>query len=218
LSDTVFFMKDIEGRYTHVNLTLVRRLGMKERSELLHRTVTQVFPEQFGRSYKAQDDRVLAGGSIEDHLETHFYQNRAPGWCLTIKRPLHSGKQIVGLVGISRDLGMPDSRHSSFNRLQRAIDYMQANFESTLRVQTMADIAEVSLAQLERLFKRVFQLTPQQMLTKMRIEEAMRLLQQTDLSIAQISQSCGYADQSAFARQFKATVSMSPRVYRNMPH
>lgn len=215
LPDTVFFMKDVEGRYTHVNLTLVRRLGMKNRSDLLGRTVTQLFPDRLSSSYKNQDDRVLRGGSIQNHLETHLYVNRAPGWCLTIKNALYSGERVVGLVGISRDLGMPDSRHSSFKLLQRAIDYMQNNFGSSLRVQTLADIAGVSVAQLERLFKRVFQLTPQQMLTKTRIEDAMRLLN-TDMSIAEISQVCGYSDQSAFARQFKATVSMSPRDYRGL--
>lgn len=32
LPDVVFFIKDSEGRYTHCNLTLVRRLGRKLRS------------------------------------------------------------------------------------------------------------------------------------------------------------------------------------------
>ena len=44
---------------------------------------------------------------------------------------------------------------------------------------------------------------------------AMRLLL-TDASIATIGQSCGFSDQSAFARQFKHTVGMSPRDYRAM--
>ncbi len=111
---------------------------------------------------------------------------------------------------------MPDSQHSSFKRLQHAIDHIQANFYSPLRMQTLADIAGVSIAQLERLFKRVFQLTPQQMLTKTRIEEAMQLLLQTEMTIAEISQACGYSDQSAFARQFKATVGVSPRDSRSL--
>ena len=77
----------------------------------------------------------------------------------------------------------------------------------------LADTAGISVAQLERLFKRVFQLTPQQLLTKLRIEAAMRLLH-GDTSIAEIGQLCGFSDQSAFARQFKCTVGMPPRDYR----
>jgi AraC-like DNA-binding protein len=61
----------------------------------------------------------------------------------------------------------------------------------------------------------VFQLTPQQALTKLRIEAAMRLLQGCD-SVADIGLACGFTDQSAFARQFKATVGMTPREYRGL--
>jgi AraC-like DNA-binding protein len=43
----------------------------------------------------------------------------------------------------------------------------------------------------------------------------MRLLHGDD-SIASIGQHCGFADQSAFARQFKATVGMTPRDYRTL--
>lgn len=213
--DVVFFIKDRECRYTHVNNTLVKRLGMKSRDDLVGRTALQVFPERLGSTYLNQDKRVLEGESIENQLELHLYANRSAGWCLTIKRPLSGSKGIGGLIGISRDLGRPDNGHSSFTRLQRALAHMQGNYGLPLRVQTLADIAGVSVAQLERLFKRVFQLSPQQLLTKLRIEEAMRLLQ-TDLNIAEIGQSCGFSDQSAFSRQFKATVGITPRDYRAM--
>ncbi len=209
----VFFIKDTGCRYTHVNLTLLRRLGLRNREELIGRTAAQVFPERLGGTYLMQDQRVLDGEVIENQLELHLYANRAAGWCLTFKRPLMGGQAVAGLIGISRDLGMPDSRHSSFTRLQRALEHMQSNYGAPLRVQTLADIAGVSVAQLERLFKRVFQLTPQQLLTKLRIEEAMRLLH-TDVNIAGIGQACGFSDQSAFARQFKATVGIPPRDYR----
>ncbi len=215
IPDVVFFIKDRQCRYTHVNNTLVKRLGMKNRDELVGKTALQVFPERLGTSYLSQDQRVLEGELIENQLELHLYANRSAGWCLTIKRPLSGGKGIGGLIGISRDLGRPDNRHSSFTRLQRAFAHMQENYGLPLRVQALADIAGVSVAQLERLFKRVFQLSPQQLLTKLRIEEAMRLLQ-GDMNIAEIGQSCGFSDQSAFSRQFKATVGITPRDYRAM--
>lgn len=213
--DVVFFIKDEDCRYTHVNNSLVKRLGKKSRDDLVGKTALQVFPERLGSSYLSQDKRVLEGEIIENQLELHLYANRAAGWCLTIKRPLSHKKGIGGLIGISRDLGRPDNGHSSFIRLQRAFAYMQANYGLPLRVQALADIAGVSVAQLERLFKRVFQLSPQQLLTKLRIEEAMRLLQ-TEMNIAEIGQCCGFSDQSAFSRQFKSTVGITPRDYRAM--
>jgi len=213
LPDVVFFIKDSEGRYTHCNLTLVRRLGRKLRSEVIGRSPLEVFPLPLGGSYMMQDRRVLCGELIDNQLEVHLYPNRLPGWCLTFKRPLCEANELIGVIGISRDLGQPDSRHSAYERLSQVIEHMQANFGENLRVQNLAELAGLSVAQLERHFRRVFQVTPQQLLTKLRIESAMRLLYGDD-SIASIGQRCGFSDQSAFARQFKATVGMTPRDYR----
>lgn len=215
LPDAVFFVKDTVGRYTHANLTLVRRLGLKHRSDVIGKDVAELFPGTMGGSYAAQDKRVLAGEVIENQLEVHIFANRAPGWCLTCKRPLAVRGKICGLIGISRDLGLPDGRHPTYDRLKRVLAYMQDNYAEAIRVHALAELAGLSIAQLERHFRRVFQLTPQQVLTKLRIEAAMRLLQ-TDDTVASIGMACGFGDQSAFARQFKATVGMTPRTYRSL--
>jgi AraC-like DNA-binding protein len=215
LPDVVFFVKDDGGRYTHANLTLVRRLGLKQRGEVIGRVVTELFPATLGGSYATQDRRVLAGEIIENQLEVHIFSNREPGWCLTCKRPLSARGKVRGIVGISRDLGKPDGRHPTYLRLRRVLAYLQEHYAEPVRVAKLAELADVSVAQLERHFRRVFQLTPQQVQTKLRIESAMRLLQ-SEQSVAAIGLACGFADQSAFARQFKATVGMTPRDYRGV--
>ncbi|TCV97663.1 AraC family transcriptional regulator [Luteibacter rhizovicinus] len=213
LPDVVFFVKDVAARYTHANLTLVRRLGLKGRSEVIGKSVTELFPTTMGGSYAAQDKRVLSGEVIENQLEVHIFTNRTPGWCLTCKRPLRVRGEIRGVIGISRDLGQPDGRHPTYDRLRRVLSYMQQHYAEGVRVHTLAGLADLSVAQLERHFRRVFQLTPQQVLTKLRIEAGMRLLGGND-TVASIGLACGFVDQSAFARQFKATVGMTPRDYR----
>jgi AraC-like DNA-binding protein len=215
LGDTVFFIKDRQGRYTHCNLTLVQRLGRKRRSDVIGRSASEVFPAPLGLRYDLQDRQVLGGDPIADRLEVHLYPNRRPGWCLTLKRPLYADGQISGLIGVSRDLGKPNSRHLAFVKLDKVVAHMQANFESNLRVPQLARLAGISLAQLERHFRHVFQVTPQQYLIKLRIEMAMRLLH-GESSIASVGQRCGFSDQSAFARQFKATVGMTPSEYRGL--
>jgi AraC-like DNA-binding protein len=215
LPDVVFFVKDAAGRYTHANLTLLRRLGLKRREDVIGRNVTELFPGVMGGSYASQDQRVLDGEVIENQLEVHIFANRAPGWCLTCKRPLRRDDDICGVVGISRDLGQPDGRHPTYLRLRRVLDHLQEHYPERVRVATLAKLADLSVAQLERHFRRVFQLTPQQVLTKLRMEAAMQRLQGGD-SVAAIGLASGFTDQSSFARQFKATTGMSPRDYRNM--
>jgi AraC-like DNA-binding protein len=215
IPDVVFFVKDVAGRYTHVNLTLVRRVGMRRREEVIGRCVTELYSAPLGDSYAIQDQRVLRGETIENQLEVQVFPNRTLGWCVTHKHPLHRHGRICGIVGISRDLGQPDKKQPIYARLRHVLDYLQAHYAENLRVQFLAEMGDLSVAQLERHFRRVFQITPQQMLTKLRIEAAMTMLCGGD-SIATIGQSCGFADQSAFARQFKATVGMSPTDYRRV--
>lgn len=215
IPDVLFFIKDDAGRYTHCNLTLMRRLNKKNRSEIIGRTPIELYPPSLGISYFMQDRRVLQGEILDNQLELHLYPNRLPGWGLTLKRPLISGDKITGILGITRDLGRPNKRNASYQHLRQVTEHMQHHFHENLRMHALAKLADLSVAQLERNFRHVFQLTPQQFLTKLRIEAAMRLLHGKD-SIAYISQSCGFADQSAFSRQFKAIVGVTPRDYRAM--
>ncbi|MBO7942571.1 helix-turn-helix transcriptional regulator, partial [Streptomyces sp. S9] len=93
--------------------------------------------------------------------------NRRPGWCLTGKRPLTLPDGGRGLVGLSRDLGAPDGRDPTYERLRRVFEHMQLHFAEPLRIAALARLADLSVAQLERHFQRVFQLTPQQTLTRL---------------------------------------------------
>ncbi len=213
LPDVVFFVKDGSGRYAHANLTLVARLGLRRREQVVGRSVEELFPAALARSFAAQDRRVLRGERITDHLELHLFPNRSPGWCLTCKRPLAERGRVSGLIGISRDLGPPDGRHPTYDRLRRVVAHLKEHYASPVRMQSVAALAEVSVSQLERHCRRVFQLTPQQLLAKFRIDAAMRELA-GEASVARIAAACGFADQSAFARRFKATVGMTPRDYR----
>jgi AraC-like DNA-binding protein len=73
----------------------------------------------------------------------------------------------------------------------------------------------LSLDRFERLVKRVFYLTPRELLIKTRIEAASKLLVEGDRSVADIAYACGYCDHSAFTRQFKATVGVAPAAFRS---
>lgn len=213
IPDVLFFIKDRDGRYTHVNQTMLRRLGLKTRKDVIGRTVAEIYPTGLGADYADQDARVLEGAVIENLMELHLFANREPGWCLTCKRPLRIDGDIHGLIGISRDLGQKHSLGPQYEHLRLALSYLNAHYAENVRMQTLLDITGFSLSKLERSFRKVFQMTPQQALTRLRIQMAMHLLHGQD-SIARIGQACGFSDQSAFTRKFKAECGMSPRAYR----
>ncbi|MGV7209547.1 helix-turn-helix domain-containing protein [Oxalobacteraceae bacterium A2-2] len=216
LPDVVFFVKDIEGRYAVVNQTLAQRCGLKHKSLLLGRTAAEVFAAPFGQSYLAQDLAVLAGQEIEEQLELHLYPNRDPGWCLTRKTALRDREgRIVGLTGVSRDLAMADQKNPAYRKVAAAVKVIQEQYGEPLQLPQLARMANMSVAQIERYFLRIFHLTPRQMIIKTRLDAAARMLG-GEASVAEIAQACGYGDHSAFTRQFKATVGVTPRQFRQL--
>jgi AraC-like DNA-binding protein len=217
LADVVFFVKDCRGRYTVVNLTLMQRCGCRHKSELIGRSPLEVFPAQLGASYVSQDQHVITSGQvIYNQLELHLYTNQASVWCLTHKIPLfsHNG-ETIGLAGISRDLHLPDKSHPVYQRISNVVGHIQKYYAQPIKLEALARIANLSITQLERYMQRIFNLSPKQFIMKTRIESATRLLGQ-DYTISDVAYACGYSDHSAFSRQFKATVGLSPMQYRKL--
>lgn len=216
LDDVVFFIKNRRGEYVVVNQTLVARCRKRSKAELVGATVDRLFPASLGKSFRSQDEHVLATGeAIRDQLELHVYPGGRRGWCLTTKLPmLGSGGRIVGLVGFSRDLQAPNQRHEDFSQIAEALRVIRTRFDEPLQVRALARDAGLSQYQFERRIRRVFGLTAGQLIQKVRMDEALRRLRAGERSIAAIASACGYADQSAFTRKFRRTIGCSPSEYR----
>ena len=212
----VFFVKDAQARYVLVNQTLATRCGYRDKSELLGRTAEEVFPSRFGPLYTAQDKEVLEAGSLlADQLELHLYPGRQPGWCLTHKLPLRDVEgKIIGMAGVSCDLPSANSQHPAYPKVAAVDAHIKQHFAQNISLNELTTIAGLSVAQLERYCKRVFHLTPRQMIHKARLGAASQLLL-GELPITEIALRCGYTDHSAFSRQFKALTGLSPSQYRD---
>lgn len=65
-----------------------------------------------------------------------------------------------------------------------------------------------------RCFVAELGMTPLEYLTKLRIEEAEKLISQTLLPICEISAQCGFSDSFYFSRRFKQLTGSTPREYR----
>ncbi|AIY39801.1 Transcriptional regulator [Collimonas arenae] len=217
LPDVVFFVKGKQAEYLVANQTLVARCGLTDKTALLGRTARDIFPPSLGASFLEQDLRVLGTGvDIHDQLELHLYPNRAPGWCLTHKIVLRDRDGgIAGMAGISRDLAMPDKNHPVYQRVAAAASFIHDHYDQQIHIRELARIADLSVSQIERYFQKIFSLNPRQMIIKTRLDAASAMLA-GQRSITEIAAACGYQDHSAFTRQFKATVGITPRAYRQL--
>ena len=216
LPDLVFFVKNRRCEYVVVNQTLVDRCGRRMKNELIGRRADELFPAPLGESYRAQDETVLRSGKpILDQLELHFYATGGRGWCLTNKLPLRDAKQnVIGVVGISKDLQSANERGEDYSAVAKVVQHIQKNFADTLRVADLATRAGLSGYRFEQRIRKIFQLTVGQLIQKTRMEAAVQRLRETNDPIATIALDCGYSDQSAFTRQFRQTIGLSPSDYR----
>lgn len=81
-------------------------------------------------------------------------------------------------------------------------------------LQAAADLLFVNPQHLSRLFHRETGETFGSYLTKQRIKEAMRLLQNQNLKMYEISRRTGYSSQHYFSNAFKRIIGISPAEYR----
>ena len=216
LPDVVFCLKDAQRRYQAANAAFAQRLGLADPRKLLGRTAEDFFPDALARVYRAQDEHVLRSGvEMTGRLELVTNRDGSLGWYLATKVPLHDAAgRVIGLASISRDLAAPSESDPDFPALQRVLARVHDHLGEALEPRRLAAMGGFSLAQLDRRMRRVFQLTTSAYIRKARIGHAAELLAGTRLPIAEIALRCGYGDQSAFTRQFRATVGMPPAAYR----
>ena len=91
-------------------------------------------------------------------------------------------------------------------------------YEEKIDFRHLARLVPLSISQFDRRFKRLFQLTPQQFLLRVRLNAACQMLASTDRSILQIALRTGFYDQSYFTKHFRRQMGMTPTAYRRKYH
>ena len=101
------------------------------------------------------------------------------------------------------------------NKMHLAYDYMAENYtDSALKISELAKKCDISVKYFRTLFKKIYNTTPTQCLISMRLQHALRLITETNLSITSISQMSGFSDVYYFSKLFKDRFDCSPKEYR----
>lgn len=99
--------------------------------------------------------------------------------------------------------------------LRSALDYIAANYPLPISVDDIAAAAAVSRSTLFRLFRTELGAAPSDYLIEYRIEQAKKLLSETDISVTAAARSAGYENNLYFSRAFRKATGMSPTEFRN---
>lgn len=95
--------------------------------------------------------------------------------------------------------------------------YYDTHFSEDLNLDTVSAHAGINKYRLCREFKAAYGFSPLQYLNGKRLEEAERLLMDTDLKIHEIAERVGIENTTHFINLFKRKHKMTPAAYRNRP-
>jgi AraC family transcriptional regulator len=91
-----------------------------------------------------------------------------------------------------------------FSRIQKARLYLEGNPQRMLRIEDLMELTRFSSWWLSKTFHAVYQETLQKASMRLRMQRARDLLLNSQLSITELAEACGFHDPCSFARQFKA--------------
>ncbi len=121
-----------------------------------------------------------------------------------LRKQVESGDLAEGLL------------HALFDpRLGKALNAIHQHPESPWSLESLAEQALMSRSNFASAFAKAVGLTPMKYLTKWRMNEARRLMQTTQLSVAHIAEKSGYESEAAFRKAYRNTLGEPPGAVRS---
>lgn len=103
-----------------------------------------------------------------------------------------------------------------YRRLCRARRFIDESFHRRLDLQQISQQAFFSRYHFLRMFRKTFNQTPHQYLTRRRIQRAKQLLAESHLSVTEICFEVGFESVGSFCSLFHKHVGFPPNVYRSL--
>ncbi|MCC3868325.1 PocR ligand-binding domain-containing protein [Terrisporobacter mayombei] len=98
--------------------------------------------------------------------------------------------------------------------LKPAIDYIYKNKSENITVESMAKVCHISQSYFSRLFSKEMGDSFSNYISKLKINWAKELLEDSDMSVSQISDELGFNEPGYFIKIFKKYEGVTPSVYR----
>jgi AraC family transcriptional regulator len=147
-----------------------------------------------------------------------FAGKNDPGW---VNEQLHgiAGRLLVVHQQSRREVEALSAvraatREELYRRLHRARDFIAASATQNVSLEDVSRVACLSPNHLLRTFKQLFRQTPHQYLTARRLQQAARLLRQTEASVTEICFAVGFESLGSFSTLFRRHTGLSPDAFR----
>lgn len=124
------------------------------------------------------------------------------------------------LFSLQHRLQQPETQETQNSRLdmQGLDEFILKNLAEKIRIEKLAAFCHMSNSQFHLRFRQLKGVTPHQYIVQKRTEQAIWLLRNSNLTIAQIAADTGFTNQSALNHVVKAKLNTSPGQIRKERH
>ena len=174
---------------------------------LISPSLDQVGPVRLRRTYAVQSPQIA---HLMQALRAEA-DDRNPGGLATVEAVTTAlAYHLVREAGIEQPRLIHVHGGLSAGAKRRVLEMIDAALDTRLTIEMLAREVGLSAAHFARAFKETLGRAPHQYLLAQRLERARRLLESTALTLSDIAQRTGFADQAHFTRLFKRAFGTTP--------
>ena len=215
LPGVLFWVKDAEHKFVYANHSFLEHHKLKTAEQVVGLSDYDLTPSHIAQQFVRDDEQILLGSSVSERLEMNVDNSGKTAWYSTSKRPIYNKNTIIGSYGITRQLEKMAVTLSHLEAIKGPIDYIKQHYSQPISIEQLAQTAHLSVSALERRFKKHLHQTPKQFLNQYRLEQARKMLVESNLPISDIAELCGFGDHSYFSKQFRILFNQLPSVFRD---
>lgn len=153
-------------------------------------------------------------GSLENHVQEleairseYFMKIEQAAYCDNFMKVYEEMlSKLEAVIG--------DQKENQDIYLKKILGYIQVHYAEELNLQSLAETFNFSYSYLSAYFNQHASEGFSEYLNRVRIQKACDFLENSRMSIAQVSSAVGYSDHSYFCRVFKKITGSTPSVYR----
>ena len=119
-------------------------------------------------------------------------------------------KDTAAIRATARQRGNADTE-----RMKAMMGFIHEHYGEKISLDDIAESASISTRECSRCFRRCIDSSPNDYLNQYRIRAAVRLLTESDMTILEISEECGFSSASYFTKIFRDTMRCTPKGYRD---
>lgn len=125
-----------------------------------------------------------------------------------IQREIHYRLLLSDQAGLLRQIASVDSQS---HRIAKAIDWLKVNYSSSLRIDDLAAMVQMSTPTFHHHFRQLTSVSPLQYQKRLRLSEAKRLMLNEHLDASTAAFQVGYESPSQFSREYSRLYGIPPK-------